>query len=188
MILLTCMKSRLHLFSWDEKTYSTMFLRLQRRLKKNRAGIPGNTTVIQGAPGAGKSSILSHIQNILRKGGNDIPNAGILILNSEDIHSPADILRPLAYQVSQEQAATFLTKEQKTQSFSTKGKRLVAEVEGNIETTVEQSPDEATLAAFKQWITRQDLTESFAHRPIIIAIDEAQAFECTKGHAISSVC
>ncbi|MCY4306528.1 MAG: ATP-binding protein, partial [Aestuariivita sp.] len=49
----------------------------------DRVGIPGNTTVIQGAPGAGKSSVLHHLTHTNDK--DDEPKT--LVLSSVELEN-----------------------------------------------------------------------------------------------------
>ncbi|MCY4328093.1 MAG: hypothetical protein OXC53_10970, partial [Rhodobacteraceae bacterium] len=79
-------------------------------------GQAGATQIIQGAPGAGKSTILAELVARTQAQARETDGVKIqgLILNSADISGPIDILRPLAEMVDKIAAKDFLTRFQTT--------------------------------------------------------------------------
>jgi len=138
-------------------------------------GSAKTTRIIQGAPGAGKSSTLNEIARNPDRLRLEICDATptILTLNSGDIMDPVDILRPLAEKMNPPAARRFLA--QISQSFSGEmgagpGPLKVA---GQMETTSIGHPPRADWAMFGAWVQQHG---GFT-RPVILAIDEAQRFD-----------
>ena len=88
----------------------------RRSWTKEGHKVPGNTRIVQGAPGAGKTSILEEVESRLKSEGSGPGVPRILILNSADIDSPEDVLRPLAEKVNPDEAGDFLARYRQTRN------------------------------------------------------------------------
>ncbi len=144
-----------------------------------RHGQAGATRIIQGAPGAGKSTILAELAR--RAAGG---RTGILTLNSADIRGPIDILGPLATLVDPEIAGDFLTRDQITRTTGGTVGAFGTSIGAERAMTTTPPAPEPTLVAFRDWVCRA--TGGLAG-PIIIAIDEAQRLRYPDAHPVAKV-
>jgi len=135
-------------------------------------GLAGATQIIQGAPGAGKSTILAELAR--RAKAVDGGKTQVLTLSSGRIGGAEDILKPLATLVGEGAAKDFLARVQTTRSGSAQLGALGSSVGGEHSTTTALHPPEPTLVAFHDWVRERDSTGAGLTGPIIVAIDEAQ--------------
>ncbi len=142
----------------------------------DRDGVQGrakDTRIIQGAPGAGKSTILAELAARTRAGGGGTGSirTEVLTLSSGRIRGPIDILGPLAALVDAAAAKDFLTRYQTTSSRGAHLGAFGSSIGVERATTTTSYAPEPTLTAFHDWV--RDSTGGLPG-PIIIAIDEAQ--------------
>ena len=144
--------------------------------QNHQSGEPGNTLVIQGAPGAGKSSILAELEKNINKGEDektrwlqDEPR--ILKLSNSEARDPELVLGRLAHLVDQKKARDLMAEKSKFWNASIRAglPEMGVEVSRSSQTT-SKAPS-ATLSLFQKWLDYNQLT---LKGPIIIAIDEAQ--------------
>ena len=144
--------------------------------QNHQSGEPGNTLVIQGAPGAGKSSIIAELQKNINKGEDektrwlqDEPR--ILRLSNSEARDPELVLGRLAHLVDQKKARDLMAEKSKFWNASIRAglPEMGVEVSRSSQTT-SKAPS-ATLSLFQKWLDYNQLT---LKGPIIIAIDEAQ--------------
>ncbi len=127
------------------------------------------TQIVQGAPGAGKSSLLKELLRQAREAGN----AHVPILLTGEINEPVDILGPIARMLSEKHAPKFLAEHSHTRGFGlgvdtdSVGARI-----GRSRTRTEAVPA-ATWDSLRLWATASGCLPD---RPIILTIDEAQRF------------
>ena len=137
-------------------------------------GNPGETRILQGAPGAGKSSIIAELK---RRSQNSLApeSPSVLSLNSARISRPENILVPLARLVNEKLADRFLARISDTLvaggSVGTSGTK----VEGRVESSLTRLDPDPNLTEFEEWVLNLPEDQSI-NGPIIIAIDEAQRF------------
>ncbi len=141
------------------------------------------TRVLQGAPGAGKTSCLAELwaRSATRviMGRNDTdPAPRVLILGSGRIKGPETVLLPLARTLNPDRAPDFLAKGSRVRTVSggINAPIIGVNVEGS-EGTCPATPD-PDWDAFRVWV------ESWAGpqglpAPVILAIDEAQRLKRT---------
>ncbi len=138
-------------------------------------GAAKTTRIVQGALGAGKSSIVNEIrENPGRLYTQAVGKAPIVVtLNSNDIEEPIDILQPLAEKINPSKAPEFMVRISK----STSGEAGVGfgpiRVGGKKETKVEPTGVRARWHVLGTWVEQQGGFD----RPIVLAIDEAQRFK-----------
>lgn len=150
--------------------------------KDREEGFPGNTRIIQGAPGAGKSSILAELQKRLNAGRPQPGKPRILVLDSSGITDPAEALRRLAEMVNPDRADSFLAAHQHTHSVAGQAGAFGSSVSGRKETSRTLDSPSPSLLAFEFWLRarsasepgRQQQPEAAMAWPVIIAVDEAQ--------------
>ena len=150
--------------------------RANKGWQNNRKGEPGQTRIVQGAPGAGKSSLIAELEKKINKGAHattswlkDEPR--ILILSNSEARSPQIVLRKLARLVDRDKARDLFAEKSKFWNVAIKVgvPEFGAEVSHSSETT--SKVPSATLSLFKEWL---GFNSSRLQGPIIIAIDEAQ--------------
>jgi len=137
-------------------------------------GMEKATRIVQGAPGAGKSSILNEIacnSERLRREGVPVPM--VVTLKSGDIDEPIDILEPLAVSINPSAAGDFLSRYSRTIGGDAGVSLGPIRVGGRIETSAETTRTRARWNVFKAWVEENGGFD----RPITLAIDEAQRFD-----------
>ncbi|MCY4007246.1 MAG: hypothetical protein OXE84_10585 [Rhodobacteraceae bacterium] len=140
-------------------------------------GQAGATQIIQGAPGAGKSTILTELVRRAAAGGTDGVKTQVLKLSSGRITGPINILGPLATLIDPAAATDFLARYQTTRSLGGQLGAFGSSVGTERTTTATPRSPEPTLSAFHDWIQYRNsgqVPHQGLRGPIIIAIDEAQ--------------
>jgi len=135
-----------------------------------RHGHGKDTRIIQGAPGAGKTSILAEL-----KRREDPRTVRVLSLSSADVSGPGDVLIPLARLVNPESAPLFLARYQQTRAVKGGVQTFGMRAGGHVESTLSHTNPQPTLMEFHDWVMALDPGTGMTG-PIIIAIDEAQRF------------
>ena len=143
---------------------------------KDYKGSPGSTRIIQGAPGAGKSSILAELEKNINKGEDgktrwlqDEPR--ILKLSNSEARDPELVLGRLAHLVDQKKARDLMAEKSKFWNASIRAGLPEMGVEVSRSSQTSSKAPSATLSLFQKWLDYNQLT---LKGPIIIAIDEAQ--------------
>ncbi len=139
-----------------------------------RHGRPKKTLVVQGAPGAGKTSLLHELQR--RTVANTTSGSlRVLILNSSTISNPIDILKPLAQMIHQEMAPDFLARYARSRSGGIQAGLAGSGFTAGWANTTNRADPSPDLMAFRDWVDSLPSDEGLAG-PVLIAIDEAQRF------------
>ena len=148
------------------------------RFKDNNAdGAPGNTRVVQGAPGAGKSSLIFEIKRNLNwqnnlKDAENLRIPQVVELEVAEVVDGTTMLRKLAEAVD-------VTKANDISKRTTR----VNQIEGSVgifglgakagaSKSTEDGESSALMSVFKEWL--KEIEKEELDTPIIIAIDEAQ--------------
>ncbi len=155
-----------------------IFKSVRQATRKNaqRGTQPGMTRIIQGAPGAGKSSLLEELHR-------HVDNAHVVILTTGEIQTPADILVPIARKLSERHVGDFLVRHSLTESYSvgmgpeSTGFRFGRRRERH------QVP-EPTWQSLTAWAQTHGCLPD---RPIILAIDETQRFRLEPDAPVAKV-
>ncbi|MCY4274651.1 MAG: ATP-binding protein [Gammaproteobacteria bacterium] len=156
--------------------------------REGNHGIAGNTRIVHGAPGAGKSSVLRKLRDwemtpSVALGLSRI-KPRVLLLNSALIARPLDILKPLASLICKRKAPDFVERYERSLSL---GVNL-----GNAGITMQrqtrsyQNPSLTGIVDFQHWI---DFLPKLSRlkSPVIIAIDEAQRFNHDASSPVAQV-
>lgn len=150
-----------------------------RRHEIKRTQIKGSTWMIDGAPGAGKSSILEYLRYAWQQGAymtldasgreRSGPTPALLNCDSAELHSLDGFCEKLADFVSQGQADKLFAQISKTMRVS--GGGSVGFIEGSIEheRTKQYDAVKVGLSAIVNVLSHSKLK-----RPLVIGIDEAQ--------------
>ncbi|MCY4219423.1 MAG: ATP-binding protein [Gammaproteobacteria bacterium] len=138
-------------------------------------GAAKTTRIIQGAPGAGKSSIINEIkQNPNRLFTKSVGKTPMVVaLKSGDIEEPIDILQPLVKSINPSAAAEFLSQYSQTSGGEVGIGFGPTRVGGKEEKTVEPTRLRTRWDVFGTWVEQHGGFD----RPIVLAIDEAQRFK-----------
>ncbi|MYB35694.1 MAG: AAA family ATPase [Gammaproteobacteria bacterium] len=153
-------------------------------------GVQGNTRIVHGAPGAGKSSILRKIKGweiaLPTASGSGLPKVmpEVLLLNSANIVSPAGILEPLAEIVCKKRAPGFIEQYERSLSLGVN----LGGVGINVQRQSTSNRDQSFtgIEEFGRWL--KSLPErSRLKSPVIIAIDEAQRLDEDASSPIAKV-
>ncbi|MCY4147754.1 MAG: ATP-binding protein, partial [Gammaproteobacteria bacterium] len=151
-------------------------------------GVAGNTRIVHGAPGAGKSSILRRLEDweMTPSAASGLPGVRprVLLLNSAAIGSPADLLEPLAELVCKRRAVDFVREYERHLSLGVS----LGGVGVNVGEGTRESRDFslAGIKQFKNWV-RSLPWHSRLKAPVIVAIDEAQRFDHDAGSLVARV-
>ncbi len=146
--------------------------------REDSHGMAGNTRIVHGAPGAGKSSVLRKLGDweMTPSAASGLPTVRpkVLLLNSAGIESPTDLLEPLAELVSARRAPDFVKLYERHLSLGVS----LGGVGVNVKAGTRESRN-FSLAGIKQfgtWI-RSLPWHARLRCPVIVAIDEAQRFD-----------
>ncbi|MCY4147971.1 MAG: ATP-binding protein [Gammaproteobacteria bacterium] len=137
-------------------------------------GMEKATRIVQGAPGAGKSSTLNEIARNperLRMEGGTVPM--VLMLKSGDIQGPRDILRPLAEKVHASKSREFMARISRNTGGEAGFGLGLLRFARKKEIGIEHAEPGANWGTFGAWAEQHGGFD----RPIILAIDEAQRFD-----------
>ncbi len=143
------------------------------------------TRIIQGAPGAGKSSILEEIkknpERLYTESVGKLPL--VVVLESGVIEEPVDILQPLARSINPTASEEFLSYSSRT--FDVGGGLGLGSIQvtGKKETTMEPARPRIRWDVFGKWAEQHGGFD----RPIVLAIDEAQRLDHDRKHPISKL-
>ncbi|MCY4302592.1 MAG: ATP-binding protein [Aestuariivita sp.] len=136
-----------------------------QRTGARKAGIPGNTTVIQGAPGAGKSSLLSELEiRAPEVGGRVVKITNVLLRNH-----PSKILQKIAFAARAPQE----TWREALRNFGSRwGDRIGRISVLGMSTDLQRLMGRDAPASFSD--LQSHLPSEKWQAPILLAIDEAQ--------------
>ncbi len=138
-------------------------------------GAGKTTRMIQGAPGAGKSSILEEMKkNPERLHTESVGKVPLVVaLESGDIRGPVDILKPLAEKINPSKARELMARISKNTGSEAGFGFGPFRFGHKKETGIEGTEPDANWDTFGTWVKRHGGFD----RPIVLAIDEAQRFE-----------
>ncbi len=138
-------------------------------------GAGKSTRIIQGAPGAGKSSILEEIKkNPERLYTESVDKPPLVVaLKSGDIGGVADILQPLARSINPTASEEFLSHSIRTSGGEAGIGLGPVKAFGKQETTMEPARPRMHWDVLGDWVEQHGGFD----RPIVLAIDEAQRFQ-----------
>ncbi|MCY4148589.1 MAG: AAA family ATPase [Gammaproteobacteria bacterium] len=141
-------------------------------------GIQGNTRILHGAPGAGKSSILRKIKGweMTSSTASGLPKVmpEVLLLNTANIVSPAGILEPLAEIVCKKRAPDFIEQYERSLSLGVSLGSIGINVQRQSKSHRDQSF--TGIEEFSRWVKSLPKRNRLKS-PVIVAIDEAQRFD-----------
>ena len=151
----------------------------------NGYGMEKATRIIQGAPGAGKSSIVHEIKkNPERLYTQSVGKAPMVVaLESGDIDEPIDILQPLARSINPGAAEEFLSHSIRTSGGEAGIGLGPVKAFGKQETTMEPARPRMHWDVLGDWAEQHGGFD----RPIVLAIDEAQNLDYDRKHPISKL-
>ncbi len=158
--------------------------RVWKGTETERHGAAKTTRIVQGAPGAGKSSILNEMARNperLRCEGGPVPM--VLMLKSGDIQGPVDILRPLAERMHPAKAREFMTRISRNTGDEAGFGLGPFRFARKRETGIEPAQPAASWSAFGTWAEQH----GGFNCPIILAVDEAQRLDHDRKHPISKL-
>ncbi|MXX91112.1 MAG: ATP-binding protein [Boseongicola sp. SB0677_bin_26] len=144
------------------------------------------TRILQGAPGAGKSSILHElreraVQAARKPSGNGVPVPRILVLNSGSILGPEDILGPLSGIVL---PGRDIGREARERVRVAASRLFGLEVDGAAGS--KPDPEMQKWSVFRQWVGTWSQGAGLP-APVVIAIDEAQRLKMDDLHPLSKL-
>ncbi len=130
------------------------------------------TRIIQGAPGAGKSSIVNEIkENPKTLYTQSVGKAPMVVaLNSNGIKGPVNILKPLAEKINPSKAQEFMARISKNTGSKSGFGFGPFRFGHKKETGIEGTEPDANWYTFRTWVKQHGGFD----RPIVLAIDEAQ--------------
>ncbi len=138
-------------------------------------GAGKTTRIIQGAPGAGKSSIVHQIRHnperLYTESVGKLPL--VVVLESGVIEEPVDILQPLARSINPTAAEEFLSHSVRTSGGEAGIGLGPVKAFGKQETTMEPARPRMHWDVLGDWAEQHGGFD----RPIVLAIDEAQRFQ-----------
>ncbi len=141
----------------------------------NGYGMGKATRIIQGAPGAGKSSILEEIKkNPERLKTESVGKAPLVVtLKSGKIRKPINILKPLAEEIHPSKIQEFMTSISQNTGGQAGFDFGLFQFTRKKETGIRQQEPEVDWDTFGAWVEQHGGFD----RPIVLAIDEAQRFQ-----------
>ena len=140
----------------------------------NRAvGHPGETRVVQGAPGAGKTSILKRLEKNLNGLKRSTGAPTVLCLNSSDLGRPGLVIDTLAEMADKDAAAGLLAGSNTTDCVSGTLGGFGFGLAGQTETSRTKSEPPPVMYAFDRWLAKLPSSRGL-RGPIIVAVDEIQ--------------
>ncbi len=141
----------------------------------NQHGAPKPTRIIQGAPGAGKSSIMHEIaQDPERLYTEEVGKPPLVVtLESGDIRGPVDILKPLAEKINPSKARELMARISKNTGSEAGFGFGPFRFGHKKETGIEGTEPDANWDTFGTWVKRHGGFD----RPVVLVIDEAQRFQ-----------
>ena len=141
-------------------------------------GEPGMTRIVQGAPGSGKSSVLSELESRCRRAPARPGAPRALVLNSADFSDSAFVLRRLAGAVNPEDADSLFGQERRGVRLDVSARPAGIGGVAGWDRSVETPAAEPTLAAFARWAAGWNgpggARQGKWDFPLIVAVDEAQ--------------
>ncbi|MCY4228832.1 MAG: ATP-binding protein [Gammaproteobacteria bacterium] len=151
----------------------------------DKHGAAKTTRIIQGAPGAGKSSIVNEIrQNSKRLYTEIVGKAPMVVaLDSGKIHGPANILKPLAEKINPLKAQEFMARITKNTSGEAGFGLGLFRFARKKETGIEHQAPDANWDTFGAWVEQYGGFD----RPIVLAIDEAQRLDYDRQHPLAKL-
>ncbi len=151
----------------------------------NKHGAEKATRIIQGAPGAGKSSILEEIKkNPERLYTESVGKPPlVVVLESGVIEEPVDILQPLARSINPTAAEEFLSHSSRTPGGEAGIGLGPVKAVGKQETTMEPARPRIRWDVLGDWVEQHGGFD----RPIVLAIDEAQNLDHDRTHPLSKL-
>ncbi|MCY4149729.1 MAG: ATP-binding protein, partial [Gammaproteobacteria bacterium] len=156
--------------------------------REDSHGLAGNTRIVHGAPGAGKSSILRRLEDwkMTPSEASGLPKIRprILLLNSAEIVTPAGILKPLAELVCERRAREFNRQYDRSLSLGMGIGDISVSAKG--ESRPSQAHSMVGIEEFRTWIKSLPW-HSRLRAPVIVAIDEAQRFDHDAGSPVAGV-
>ncbi|MCY4226303.1 MAG: ATP-binding protein [Gammaproteobacteria bacterium] len=156
--------------------------------REDSHGLAGNTRIVHGAPGAGKSSILRRLEDwkMTPSEASGLPKIRprILLLNSAEIVTPAGILKPLAELVCERRAREFNRQYDRSLSLGMGIGDISVSAKG--ESRPSQAHSMVGIEEFRTWIKSLPW-HSRLRAPVIVAIDEAQRFDHDAGSPVARV-
>ncbi len=151
----------------------------------NGYGMEKATRIIQGAPGAGKSSILEEIKkNPERLHTESVGKVPLVVtLESGDIRGPVDILKPLAEKINPSKARELMARISKNTGSEAGFGFGPFRFGHKKETGIEGTEPDANWDTFGTWAEQHGGFD----RPIVLAIDEAQRLDHDRKHPLSKL-
>jgi len=150
---------------------------------KDPGDMAKTTRVLQGAPGAGKTSCLAELRarsatRVVMGRDETDPAPRVLILGSGRIKGPETVLLPLARMLNPDRAPDFLAKGSRVRTVSGGVNAPIVGV--NVERSEETCPatPDPDWDAFRAWVESWAGPKSLP-APVILAIDEAQRLRRT---------
>lgn len=145
-------------------------------LRRSADPMPGNTIVVQGAPGAGKTALLR--EAAARFSASD--RQALLYESPWKKAGEVNVLRKLSIASFGTDPSVFTTTE--TSSRSAQGKLFG--IGGSLTKTEQKTPIE-----FRDWTDFLDRHEGLAHkaRPVLVLVDESQNFENDAGELLAQL-
>ena len=151
----------------------------------NKHGAGKATRIIQGAPGAGKSSIVHQIsRNPERLHTESVGKAPLVVaLESANIRKPISILKPLAEKIHPSKAQEFMASISRSTGGQAGFDFGLFRFTRKKETGIRHQEPEADWDTFGTWAEQHGGFD----RPVVLAIDEAQNLDHDRTHPLSKL-